>query len=123
VQTVKISPQLPHGHISCRDQRLLALNDLSEPRMVVANTHGRARSAQRSVSAAARMTPSSQGASPKLIMGCLVARLSKLRGQHGDLCRAAAKSGQHNAMIRGCVGLWDSLPLCENFAPVKSFER
>jgi hypothetical protein len=44
-----------------------------EPRMVAAKTHGRARSAQPDVSAAARMTPSSQGARPKLIIGCLVA--------------------------------------------------
>jgi hypothetical protein len=56
-----------------------------EPRMVAANTHGWARSAQPDVSAAARMMPSSQGARPKLIIGCLVARLSKPRGQHGDL--------------------------------------
>jgi hypothetical protein len=40
-----------------------------EPRMVAANTHGRARAAQPGVSAAARITPSSQGARPKLIMG------------------------------------------------------
>jgi Resolvase, N terminal domain len=38
-------------------------------RMVTANTHGRARTAQPGVSAAARMTPSSQGARPKLIIG------------------------------------------------------
>jgi hypothetical protein len=67
-----------------------------EPRMVAANTHGWARSAQPGVSAAARMTPSSQGARPKLIIGCLVARLSKLRGQHGDL--AARPQNQANAM-------------------------
>jgi hypothetical protein len=48
-----------------------------EPRMVAANTHGRARSAQPDVSAAAWTMASSQGARPKLIIGCLVARLGR----------------------------------------------
>jgi hypothetical protein len=39
--------------------------------MVAAKTHGRARSAQPDVSAAAWITPSSQGARPKLIIGGL----------------------------------------------------
>jgi hypothetical protein len=48
-----------------------------EPRMVAANTQGRARSAQPDVSAAAWTMASSQGARPKLIIGCLVARLGR----------------------------------------------
>src|ERR1700724_1294679 len=62
-----------------------SMKAMLEPRMVAAKTHGRARSAQPDVSAAARMTPSSQGARPKLIIGCLVPRLPKPCGQHGDL--------------------------------------
>src|SRR3984893_6064690 len=76
-----------------------SMKAMLEPRMVAANTHGWARSAQPGVSAAAaRMTPSSQGARPKLIIGCLVARLSKLRGQHGDL--AARPQNPASAMRR-----------------------
>ncbi|WP_218141501.1 hypothetical protein [Nitrosovibrio tenuis] len=40
-----------------------------EPRMVVARTQGRARSAQPVVSAALRMTPSSHGPRVRLIIG------------------------------------------------------
>src|ERR1700732_3508594 len=76
----------------------LSMKAMLEPRMVAAKTHGRARSAQPDVSAAARMTPSSQGARPKLIIGCLVPRLPKPCGQHGDL--AARPQNPASAMRR-----------------------
>src|ERR1700730_1974724 len=45
------------------------MNAMLEPRMVAANTQGFARSAQPGVAAAARITPSSHGVRPKLIIG------------------------------------------------------
>jgi hypothetical protein len=45
------------------------MNAMLEPRMAAANTQGFARSAQPGVAAAARITPSSHGARPRLIIG------------------------------------------------------
>jgi hypothetical protein len=90
-----------------------------EPRIVAANTHGRARSAQPDVSATARMTPSSQGARPKLIIGCLVRDfLSSAVGTEILPRGLKIRSAQcADPLVRWPMGL----RLRWNFAPVKSF--
>src|ERR1700730_12421591 len=80
-----------------------SMKAMLEPRMVTANTHGRARSAQPDVSTAPWMTPSSQGARPKLIIDCLVPRLPKPCGQDGDL--AARPQHPARAMRRSVCAL------------------
>src|SRR6202023_3074701 len=74
-----------------------SMKAMLEPRMVAAKTHGRARSAQPDASAAAWITPSSQGARPKLIIGGLVLDFPS---SHSDTMQLHAAHPEFPARIR-----------------------
>src|ERR1700731_4963165 len=74
-----------------------SMKAMLEPRMVAANTHGRARSAQPDVAAAAWRMASSQGARPKLIIGGLVLNFPS---SHSDTMQLHAAHPEVRARIR-----------------------